>query len=201
MSTEKRPVRGYKIPATYHLDQHDGAGCFLCPPGHPRYFVKSIYTQYGNSPRWGSPCYYLSNIGFFDLEQVDRLYGSGSFPKLALDHPRTQAWEAQLYAYMRNCYKTDKSDTDIIKDPEWEKENATKHKAFLHIKEHYPEYVPNIDLILNPPKWGNGSGGTWWERLTSKPTPESCPGYHNNKHPVNETWCQVCGWEQEVEND
>lgn len=68
------------------------------------------------------------------------------------------------------------------------------HRATRLIRKFYPEFQPRTDLIENPPKSGRGGVGTWWERHEEKPTPETCQGESWAKHPVNKTWCQVCGW-------
>ena len=69
------------------------------------------------------------------------------------------------------------------------------HQAVIMIRKHYPEYEPEPDLIRNPPS----SSPTWWERMPAKPSPENCPGSKSlqRPHPVNITWCQVCGWKAE----
>ena len=90
--------RGYQLPPTYRLGE-SGCGCFLEPPNHPRYFVRSIYTSSGNSPRYGLPQYYLNGNGYTELEQVDRL-----FKPLPLEHERTQEWIKTIMSYFKNCY-------------------------------------------------------------------------------------------------
>jgi hypothetical protein len=71
------------------------------------------------------------------------------------------------------------------------------HRAVKIIQEYYPDYQPEVDLIENPP----GSPGDWWERLDAKPTPQECPGLHGKKHPANGSWCQMCGWREELPAD
>lgn len=66
------------------------------------------------------------------------------------------------------------------------------HKAVRHIREFYPEYQPDVELVNNPPKYTT----TWWERYSECPTPENCPGGMGKKHPLNGSWCQVCGWHE-----
>jgi len=196
--------RNYKLPPTYHLGS-PGCACFLEPPGHPRYFVQSIYTQHGNSPSRG-PQYFFEGSGFDSIEEVDTY-----FKPLPYDHPRVKAWEAYAYAYFRNSYSKDGTSrclTDSItvepKETVFTKSSPDKftttpqppehHLAYLLVKKYYPEAKPRLDLIANPPAWGRGGVGTWWERLNEKPTPETCPGDRVGKHPVNGSWCQVCGW-------
>jgi hypothetical protein len=226
--------RNYKLPSTYHLGS-PGNACAGDPPGHPRYFVRAIYTRYGNSPRYGTPQYYLNGTGFEELEEVDKLYGTARFPKLPLDHPRTRAWILDKYRHHHHCYyhpteKEYRSRKTVIfpvpnyklesfRDHEgYSEEYRTKqraaidqrnadiraeaaiicipenHQAVVLIREYYPEYEPELDLIENPPR----STETWWETLDEQPTPENCPGTRwGSKHPVNGAWCQVCGWHQE----
>jgi hypothetical protein len=70
------------------------------------------------------------------------------------------------------------------------------HAAAIYIQKFYPDYVPNLDLIETPQR----STGTWWETLSRRPLPDECPGEPRweppHKHPMNGTWCQVCGWEE-----
>lgn len=72
------------------------------------------------------------------------------------------------------------------------------HSAVRSIQEFYPEYKPDLELIANPPK---EHPGNWWERYSEKMSPEDCPGEHGHKHPVNGTWCQVCGIYQKEEGE
>jgi hypothetical protein len=227
--------KNYKLPAAYNLGS-EGCGCAGEPPGHPRYFVRSIYTKSGNCPPYNKPQYYLNGTGFMDLKEVDLLYGTNSFPKLPLDHPRTRGWIKGNYKHFNHCYyhPTEKEYNrpmtviypvpnyklkSFVDDPrfsdEWrEKEKASieaynndifkmtkevavpeNHCAVVIIREYYPEYLWELDLIENPPKITE----TWWERINEKPTPENCPGSKSlrTKHPVNGSWCQVCGWHKE----
>lgn len=64
------------------------------------------------------------------------------------------------------------------------------HDAYRHILKVYPDAKPRLDLIKNPLK----STPNWYERLSKKPEPDECPGEQWKKHPVNGSWCQVCGW-------
>jgi hypothetical protein len=65
------------------------------------------------------------------------------------------------------------------------------HCAVVLIRKFYPEYEPELNLIENPPK----HTGNWWT-IGDKPTPEECKGQYGDKHPVNGTWCQWCGWHE-----
>lgn len=42
--------------------------------------------------------------------------------------------------------------------------------------------------------WGRGGVGTWWRTMDNKPLPGTCPGDFKQRHPVNNEWCQFCGW-------
>lgn len=113
----------YELPQTYHLGSC-GCGCFLEPPGHPTYFVRSIFTKYGNNPPYGQPCYYLNGFGYTDLKAVSALYGNKTFPKLPLEHPRTRAWIEALYTHLQHCYHNkekefDSDDTIIFPVPSY----------------------------------------------------------------------------------
>lgn len=97
-------LTGYQLPPTYRLSTHRGAGCAGDPPGHPRYFVRSVYTQYGNSPpsRNGKPAphYELNGRYYSNLEDVDKL-----FKPLPLDSERVQLWIADTFRHHHSCYQ------------------------------------------------------------------------------------------------
>lgn len=63
------------------------------------------------------------------------------------------------------------------------------HMAVRLIRRFYPEYQPELDMIAHPPE----TRGTWYERYAERPAPENCPGDMGMKHPMNESWCQLCG--------
>lgn len=83
---------------TYTLSDHFGSACFGDPPGYPSYFVRSIYTAHGNSPSKG-PDAELLGYGLSDGLDLRRIY----LP-LPEEHPRVQAWEADLYRHQQHCY-------------------------------------------------------------------------------------------------
>jgi len=183
-------MKHYTIPPTYHLG-NPGICCAGEPPNHPRYEVRPIYTKCGNGPPWGRPQYYLNGYGFNELEEADKL-----FKPLPYDHPRVQAWERDQYAYKYDCYSPGGTTgaVDRLTIDSEHKQPPEYHLAYLAVKEHYPEAKPRLDLIEKPPKYGKGAEGHWWERHDKPPKPEECKGETWQAHPVNGTWCQVCGW-------
>jgi hypothetical protein len=81
-----------------------GNGCYGDPPGYPTYFTRSIYTQYGNTPRRG-PVYVITYGGtHYAVKpmQLDALY-----KPLPLAHPRVQAWIAAKMTHLAGCYADD----------------------------------------------------------------------------------------------
>jgi len=171
----------YKIPRTYHLGS-PGAGSFLCPPNHPRHFVRSIFTQYGNSPGRG-PNYFLDGTAFDSLQEVDTLYGSDEYPRLPLTHQRSRLWLACLRSYYREYIATLCEDAGRYYD---------ELRSSIHLIEELTDGLPL--------RWGKGGVAHWWETMEERPLPEACPGESWRRHPVNGTWCQVCGWAEEGEN-
>lgn len=73
-------------------------------------------------------------------------------------------------------------------------ENAT---ATILVRRYYPEFVPTPDLFAEDLE----RPSNWWERLPECPTPDRCPGEPWQKHPVNHSWCQVCGWHAEEKKE
>jgi hypothetical protein len=72
---------------------------------------------------------------------------------------------------------------------------AKTNKDTHYIQEWYPEYEYDGN---RKGSYGAGGVGSWWERLSSRPAPSECPGEAWQRHPVNGTWCQVCGWKSET---
>ncbi len=108
--------------------------------------------------------------------------------KSFIDDPRfSEEWKAKEKAAIEQMNKEIIEHAKKIAIPE-------NHQAVRSIRKFYPEYEPELDLIENPPR----SEGNWYERLAERPTPENCPGEHGHKHPVNGTWCQMCGWHAET---
>ncbi len=72
------------------------------------------------------------------------------------------------------------------------------HQAVIMIRRYYPEHQPRLDWIdgtSKPPRSGN-----WWERHAEPFTAENCPGQYGHAHPVNGSWCQMCGLDAKAEN-
>lgn len=65
---------------------------------------------------------------------------------LAANPPQlTEEWVRQCYTYFRNCYSPDGIELRVDKclregPPEY-------HKAYLHIKQFFPDYQPRLDLL------------------------------------------------------
>ena len=213
--------KGYQLPPTYRLGS-SGCGCFMEPPNHPRYFVRSIYTQYGNNPPYSKPCYYLNGNGYTELEQIDKLY-----KPLPLESERVQEWIKALYRHLTHCYKDPLYGNDNIIYPvpyyklktfvddvrfsdEWrasEKTNVERanaeiealYKASATPDNHSAtiiirKYYPEFVPSQELINNPPKSNGDWWTRLDKRPTPDTCPGDMGHKHPLNGEWCQFCGW-------
>lgn len=66
------------------------------------------------------------------------------------------------------------------------------HDGTIIVRRYYPDFNPTSELIAGP-----ASPGNWWEVMSQQPTPDRCPGQYGNPHPVNGSWCQMCGWHEE----
>lgn len=200
----------YELPSSFSLNDTLGSACFLNPPGHPTYFLRSIYNRGGNNPshgpqqvitdldgNWKIPVYKSTKDYSWEKETAwhDRLMKSLWNP-LPIDHLRSRAWINALYVYFHNCYSPDGQDRNvnrcIVAKTGALEAQPEHHLAVLAVQKHYPSYNPELDLIEQAQKDGN-----WWESLAEKPTPENCLGDNIGKHPVSKTWCQACGWRAE----
>lgn len=67
------------------------------------------------------------------------------------------------------------------------------HDGTIIVRRYYPEFQPTAELINAE----FGHPGNWWEVMAEQPKPHECPGQYGNPHPVNGSWCQMCGFEVE----
>lgn len=99
----------FVCPPTYHLQREPGCGCYLDPPGFPSYFLQSVYTQYGNSPRRGAEYVILGRVFSRAENYEDHEKRESKLRKLwnplPLEHPRTQAWIQTLFCHFQHCYE------------------------------------------------------------------------------------------------
>lgn len=203
----------------YTLQTDSGNGCAGDPPGFPTYFTQSVYTRHGNNPDRGYSMVIVHNGTAYGVEPAS---WSGTWEEhqakrdalmrrlwqpLPLGHPRTQAWIRATFSHHRHCYHApgfkDWSKDMLI----WpggclgqtpfgkiENEVATpeNHDGTILVRRYYPEFQPTPELI----EAGFNHPGNWWETLRDQPTPANCPGQYSHAHPVNGSWCQMCGWHQ-----
>lgn len=72
---------------------------------------------------------------------------------------------------------------------------SDNHNGTILVRRHYLEFKPTEELIQAEfPHPGN-----WWKTMAEKPQPDQCPGQYRHPHPVNGTWCQMCGWNSKNE--
>lgn len=110
-----RPV--YKKPPTYQISTSMGSGCAGDPPGYPSYFLRSVYTSHGNSPRKGAQeviSFMGNHYVIFSEDDFKRSWGPEYefkrerrlrmlWKPLPLEHPRTQAWIADRIRFFKGC--------------------------------------------------------------------------------------------------
>lgn len=120
--TALKRLPAYTLPPSYHLSEHIGSHCAFDPPGYPTYFLRSVYTQHGNSPRNSAEEVIVApgcgirvlrdardwkRKGFKNWEEsqayYEKLYRRLWLP-LPIDHPRVRAWMAELYRHFQHCY-------------------------------------------------------------------------------------------------
>lgn len=66
------------------------------------------------------------------------------------------------------------------------------HDGTILVRRHYPEFQPTRELIAAE----FAHPGSWWEVMATKPSAQNCPGQYGHAHPVNGSWCQMCGWHE-----
>lgn len=213
---ELRKLKVYKLPDSYHLQQHPGGGCFLDPPGFPTYFTRAVYTKHGNSPPhnrvqtvisfegvdYALPDYYRPGETWEQQRARWDALLARLYTRLPFEHPRVQAWVSVLSGYFRDCYE------DPCK-PEAIRSNVAEliitkaggppeqHRAVILARELYPEVtVEALEPWIKAGRHGESGPGDWWERHAERPSAEDCPGLvwmQSNTGHRAEGWCQFCG--------
>jgi hypothetical protein len=156
------------------------------PYNHPRVraWIVAVYKHMKSCYRHPS---YTDKSG--KMETLT-MYSEHFRMKTFHDDPRfSDEWRVKAQAEVEAWNTEMRSKWEAIAKP-------GNHMAYLSVREYYPEHEPDIELIENAPEY---SEGDWWEVYDHKPSPEECPGTarwgrSGRPHPVNNTWCQLCGW-------
>lgn len=167
---------------------------YIKPPlNHPRTqeWIRSLYTHFHN-------CYVDDSLGDNAKKHADKLIiypvPSYELESYNISKYRKEYKIKELRNKRRDAIATK---NDIIISRVKEIAIPKNHAAHRHVIEFYPNAKPRTSLIRTSTK----NSYTWYETLSRKPSPEECPGEHRwgtgHTHPVNTTWCQVCGWRKE----
>lgn len=153
---------------------------------------KPLPIDHPRTVAWKNALYAYMNHCYYDQNHPEKtlIYPVPYYnlKKFSDDIRFSEEWRQKEKASIEQANKEIISYAEKIAVPE-------NHQAVRSIRDHYPDYKPELDLIKNPPE----SSGNWWERLSEKPKPENCPGQYGMKHPVNGSWCQMCGWHATIE--
>ena len=108
----KYPI--YKKPPTYEISRHMGACCAGDAPGYPSYFLQSVYTSHGNTPRNGPDYVIRDDEGNYRRIPEFTWNRDGSsnrdaildalYLPLPIEHPRVKTWIAHTYQQAAHCY-------------------------------------------------------------------------------------------------
>jgi len=148
----------YRLPRTYSLSE-PGHCCEVEPPGHPSYYLRSVYGKRGLIDK--APRRVILHEGVLYIVEKYQAFADltkGLAPlwlPLAIDHPRTVAWMQSIYAYLGR-YIFDESRV-------WEVVGL--------VRRYYPEHELILEWVENPPK----CPGRWWQSASRRPWPKECP--------------------------
>jgi len=183
---ELRALPEATLAAGAHYSDSRGSGCAFDPPGYPSHYLQNVYNAHGNNVSRGSETViFHPDVGYREISNARGPYPRDLAPllrrlwvPLPMSHPRVQGWFAHTAGYLRG--------TD--KDGPWQ-------RGF------YPEYTG--DGIT--PVYGKGSMGDWVNLFAEAPRDGTecvrqqrlkygVNSVYWNRHPLNNTWCQHCGW-------
>lgn len=157
------PIAG--ITPDLHVSSHKGSACLLCPPGHPRYELQSVYTAAGDDPMDArgqrNHMMVLLQPGTKSVYRLVEHDGADAlWVPLPADHPEVAEWRLHVLGYFRNCYRSPHHP-----EPEcWHAGNlaiserdpiahAEDHAGVHLIRRYYPAYVPRAEEFANA-YWG-----------------------------------------------
>lgn len=126
-----------------------GMGGFLNPPNDAEHTF-----SYQEGPR-RDPFTMMSLRSALKESWVDETIKS-KIRRLLIEHaPQfTAEWEQQVYAYFKHCYSPGNGNRNFSNYVIATTGDPLMHLGYLHIKEFFPLYEPNLALIENPGKWG-----------------------------------------------
>jgi hypothetical protein len=209
-----------------------------------------VYNYWGNTPKNAPDAvityqdkHFIILKGWVDDKTRQETYRKLWKP-LPLEHPRVQAWIADVYKYFGGCYvdpRTENSThvssfmfsmlagralyevaTDVfgltvsseLRDYLYpaKYDMPSDHPLYAELTQlrkevkertyrpttYIQEFYPDFKHTENPP----APTGHWYTLMAERPTPEECPGElgwgntPTSRHPVNSSWCQVCGWKE-----
>lgn len=173
-----KPLPGdkqHRLPPSYHYRSGHGSGCYMDPPGFPSYFLRSVWTRYGNHPHKGaSHVLDVNGIAF----EVPRYVGGreewlrARWCPLPIEHPRIQAWIGNFARHFKVS-------------------TALDFCAGFYPRDQIAPILAKVSL--------EACGGDWWTVADQRPeTPEECNRintwrYANPEHwRHREPWCQCC---------
>lgn len=138
------------------INDGQGMGGFLCPPGHVnlRYWYEVTVRSSGRG-RWPDDANEMTTIDAAtagNVPAVVRLQAQSLITSQTL--VCSEAWVGEVYGYFKNCYFpsgiVDAGGTiDKTGTPE-------QHGAYLTVRKYFPDHTPRLDLIES-----GGSYGTW----------------------------------------
>lgn len=137
------------------INDGQGMGCFLCPPGDPkhRYFIREMSSSRWNAYEVGA--YALDTEAQWVPEGIRRMAARMLGQAQRVESP---AWVAHVYGYFRNMYAPE--------GQPWTTANGLLpgkpgeypddwHAGAVAVRRYFPEHVTRADLIRDP---GRGYG-------------------------------------------
>lgn len=115
-----RSLPVYKRAPTYRIDNSPGAACYGDPPGYPTYFLRYVWTPYGNHPRggavlvisdperigaYGEPVQYAVVKGYDDYlnDWTKKPIFRKLWKPVPMDSLRFKLWERGRYIHFSSC--------------------------------------------------------------------------------------------------
>jgi len=164
----------YQLPKGFKVSDHLGSGCFMDAPGFPSYFIQSVYTSRGDTPRNGPHKGVIADPDRHEEYRIiDTISPRWLWNKVSMESERFKIWERTCYSYFKNCYYNPDAKDNLQVMPYkvaiLSNIPLENHQAVRCIRQFYPEYKLNdhaLSMIINPPDQ-YGKSEDWWERSAS----------------------------------
>jgi hypothetical protein len=118
---ELRKLPLYRLRPGHHLSDNLGSGCHGDAPGYPSYFIQSVFTSRGDTPRSGPDGVIADPERDGEYRVIDDLRDergyldfSSIYIPVSMKSSRFDSWEHERYRHLMSCYHDPEEKNDML---------------------------------------------------------------------------------------